>query len=63
MTPNNVRFWLSSVPRARCHLETNPLVRGMPTMLSEASENAAMVHGMRLAKPDNWLISVLCADT
>ena len=41
----------------------NPEVPGMPTTLREATANAAMVHGMRLASPDIWLILVLCVDT
>ena len=44
-------------------METKPLVSGIPTMLSEANAKAAMVHGMRLAKPESWLISVLRVET
>src|SRR5688572_27845879 len=62
-TPSSDVLPRSTEPSVRYHLETNPDAGGRPTRLREATEKAAMVHGICLASPDIWLISVLCVDT
>ena len=59
-TPSKSGLPASKVPRAMFHLDTNPLVSGIPTMLMDARANAPMVQGMRFASPESWLLSVLC---
>src|SRR5262245_4086339 len=62
-TPNDHRLPRSIAPVARYHFDTNPDAGGMPTRLSDAIANAAIVQGICRAMPDIWLTSVLCVDT
>ena len=38
-------------------------VKRLAVALARSRANAPMVHGMRRARPDIWLISVLCVET
>jgi len=53
---------LSKEPIIRYHFVINPDTGGTPIILKVAMANAAIVHGIFLPMPSNWLISVLCDE-